>query len=53
VNFIDTAELYAVLASKVTGPADGWLPHIRNDPGRRLDKKNIVEALENGAFTSG
>lgn len=73
VNFIDTAELYAippkaetyglteayigswlaksgkrqqvVLASKIAGPADGWLPHIRNEPTRRLDRKNIELAL--------
>lgn len=75
VNFIDTAELYAippkaetyglteqyignwlsktgkrdqvVLASKVAGPADGWLPHIRNEPTRRLDRENIEKALHN------
>lgn len=75
VNFIDTAELYAVpsraetygltekyigswlkktgkrneviLGSKVAGPADGWLPHIRDEATRRLDKKNIDVALEN------
>lgn len=35
-----------VLASKVAGPADGWLPHIRNEATRRLDKQNIEEALE-------
>jgi len=35
-----------VLASKVTGPADGWLPHIRDEPSRRLDKRNITQALE-------
>jgi len=74
VNFIDTAELYAIppraetcglteqyighwlkktgkrqhviLASKVAGPADGWLPHIRNEATRRLDRKNIEAALE-------
>jgi len=73
VNFIDTAELYAippkaetyglteqyigswlaktgkrsdvVLASKVAGPADGWLPHIRNEATRRLDDANIEQAL--------
>ena len=73
VNFIDTAELYAVpptaetyglteqyigswlkksgkrnevvLASKVAGPADGWLPHIRDEATRRLDKANIELAL--------
>lgn len=75
VNFIDTAELYAVpsraetygltekyigswlkksgkrneiiLTSKVAGPADGWLPHIRDEATRRLDKRNIDEALDN------
>ncbi len=74
VNFIDTAELYAippraetcglteqyigswlkktaarnriVLASKVAGPADGWLPHIRDESSRRLDERNITLALE-------
>jgi len=73
VNFIDTAELYAVppsaetyglteqyigswlkksakrndvvLASKIAGPADGWLPHIRDEATRRLDKANIELAL--------
>jgi len=73
VNFIDTAELYAVppsaetyglteqyigswlkktakrndiiLASKIAGPADGWLPHIRDESTRRLDKANIEQAL--------
>lgn len=73
VNFIDTAELYAIppkaetygltesyigswlaksgkrqqliLASKVAGPAEGWLPHIRNESIRRLDSKNIEQAL--------
>ena len=73
VNFIDTAELYAVppkaetyglteqyigswlaktakrskvvLASKIAGPADGWLPHIRNEATRRLDEANIEQAL--------
>lgn len=73
VNFIDTAELYAVppsaetygltekyigswlkksakrsdivLASKIAGPADGWLPHIRDEATRRLDKANIEQAL--------
>ena len=75
VNFIDTAELYAVppsaetyglteqyigswlkksgkrneviLASKIAGPADGWLPHIRDEATRRLDKANIELALNN------
>jgi len=73
VNFIDTAELYAVppsaetyglteqyigswfkktgkrndvvLASKIAGPADGWLPHIRDEATRRLDRANIELAL--------
>ena len=73
VNFIDTAELYAVppsaetyglteqyigswlkksgkrsdviLASKIAGPAEGWLPHIRDEATRRLDKANIELAL--------
>lgn len=36
-----------VLASKVTGPADGWLPHIRDEASRRLDQRNITKALEN------
>ncbi len=77
VNFIDTAELYAippradtyglteqyigtwlsksgrrdqvVLASKVAGPADGWLPHIRDEATRRLDQANIEVAL-NGSL---
>ncbi len=35
-----------ILASKVAGPADGWLPHIRNEATRRLDRKNIEAALE-------
>ncbi len=74
VNFIDTAELYAippraetygltetyignwlkktgkrqdvVLATKVAGPADGWLPHIRNEETRHLDRPNIEAAIE-------
>jgi len=73
INFIDTAELYAVppsaetyglteqyigswlkksgkrndvvLASKIAGPAEGWLPHIRDEATRRLDKANIELAL--------
>ena len=73
MNFIDTAELYAippktetyglteayigswlkrsakrndvVLATKVAGPADGWLPHIRDEKTRRLDRRNIEAAL--------
>ncbi len=73
VNFIDTAELYAIppnaetygrteeyigswlhkrgrrddiiLASKVVGPSQGWLDHIRNGQAR-LDRKNITAALE-------
>lgn len=35
-----------ILASKVAGPADGWLPHIRDEATRRLDRKNIEAALE-------
>ncbi len=74
VNFIDTAELYAIppkaetygltetyignwlkktgkrdhiiLATKVAGPADGWLPWIRDEKTRRLDRSNIEAALE-------
>ena len=74
VNFIDTAELYAippraetygltesyignwlkktgkrqdiVLATKVAGPAEGWLPHIRNEATRRLDRANIEAAID-------
>lgn len=34
-----------MLASKVAGPADGWLPHIRDEANRRLDRKNIQQAL--------
>lgn len=34
-----------ILASKVAGPADGWLPHIRDEKTRRLDRKNIEQAL--------
>lgn len=73
VNFIDTAELYAIppraetyglteqyignwlkktgrrhdiiLASKVAGPSENWLPHIRNEASRRLDAANIDAAL--------
>lgn len=73
VNFIDTAELYAipprqetygqteriigdwlkqrgrrddvVIASKIAGPGEGWVDHIRN--GRtRFDRNNIVNALD-------
>jgi len=74
VNFIDTAELYAippkaetygltetyignwlkkngkrndvVLATKVAGPSDQWLPHIRDEASRRLDRKNIEAAID-------
>jgi len=35
-----------ILASKVAGPADGWLPHIRDEGTRRLDRKNITAAIE-------
>jgi len=73
VNFIDTAELYAippraetqgrteaiigswlartgnrdkvVLASKIAGPGEGWIDHIRE--GRsRFDRRNVQAALE-------
>jgi aryl-alcohol dehydrogenase-like predicted oxidoreductase len=73
VNFIDTAELYAipprgqtyglteryignwlrqsgrreqvVLATKVVGPGEDWLPHIRHGKSR-LNRKTITAALE-------
>ncbi len=73
VNFIDTAELYAVppkastygrteeiigswlkqqhkrdkmiLASKIAGPGEGWVDHIR-DGKSRFDRANIKAALE-------
>lgn len=35
-----------ILTSKVAGPADGWLPHIRDEATRRLDRKNIEAAIE-------
>ncbi len=35
-----------VLATKVAGPADGWLSHIRNEKTRRLDRPNIQAALD-------
>lgn len=35
-----------ILASKVAGPADGWLPHIRDEKTRRHDRKNIEAALD-------
>jgi aryl-alcohol dehydrogenase-like predicted oxidoreductase len=35
-----------ILASKVAGPADGWLPHIRDENTRRLDRANIQAALD-------
>ena len=72
INFIDTAELYAippraetygkteaiignwltsrgkrddiVLASKVAGPGEDWLPHIRQGKSR-LNRKTIEAAL--------
>ena len=34
-----------ILASKVAGPAEGWLPHIRNEATRRLDRANIEAAV--------
>lgn len=74
VNFIDTAELYAIppkaetyglteiyignwlkkngnrndviLATKVAGPSDEWLPHIRDEASRRLDRTNIEAAID-------
>jgi aryl-alcohol dehydrogenase-like predicted oxidoreductase len=73
VNFIDTAELYAVppkaetygrteeiignwlkkgqkrdqviLASKIAGPGEGWVDHIRGGKSR-FDRTNIQAALE-------
>jgi aryl-alcohol dehydrogenase-like predicted oxidoreductase len=73
VNFIDTAELYAVppkaqtygrteeiigswlqlrgnreqviLASKIAGPGEGWIDHIR-DGKTRFDRANLQAALE-------
>ena len=35
-----------ILASKVAGPAEGWLPHIRDEATRRLDRKNIEASIE-------
>lgn len=35
-----------ILATKVAGPADGWLPHIRHEKTRRLDRKNIEQAID-------
>ncbi|MDH5445914.1 MAG: NADP(H)-dependent aldo-keto reductase [Gammaproteobacteria bacterium] len=35
-----------ILASKVAGPADGWLPHIRDEATRCFDRQNIEAALE-------
>ncbi|MFW2372673.1 MAG: NADP(H)-dependent aldo-keto reductase [Gammaproteobacteria bacterium] len=35
-----------ILASKVAGPADQWLPHIRDEKTRRLDRKNIEAAID-------
>jgi aryl-alcohol dehydrogenase-like predicted oxidoreductase len=73
VNFIDTAELYAippkadtygrteeiigswlqtrgnreqiVLASKIAGPGEGWIPHIRNGK-TRFNRIDIASALD-------
>lgn len=73
INFIDTAELYAIpprketygktesiigswlkksgrrddiiLASKVVGPGEDWLPHIREGKAR-LDRHNITKAID-------
>ena len=74
INFIDTAELYAippkaetygrteaiigewlqargtrdqiVLASKIAGPGEAWIPHIRGG-NTRFVKRDISEALDN------
>ena len=35
-----------VPATKVAGPAEGWLPHIRDEATRRLDRKNIEAAID-------
>ncbi len=35
-----------VLATKVAGPSDDWLPHIREEKSRRLDRKNIEAAID-------
>jgi aryl-alcohol dehydrogenase-like predicted oxidoreductase len=73
VNFIDTAELYAIppqaatygrteviigqwlqarnnreqviLASKMAGPGEGWIPHIRGGTSK-YNRANIVAALD-------
>ncbi len=73
INFIDTAELYAIppraetygrteeiigswlelrgnrdqviLASKIAGPGEGWIDHIR-DGKTRFDKENLQRALD-------
>jgi aryl-alcohol dehydrogenase-like predicted oxidoreductase len=73
VNFIDTAELYAVppcaetygrteqiigewlqrrgrrddlvIASKIAGPGEGWIDHVREGK-TRFDRANIVAALD-------
>lgn len=73
INFLDTAELYAIppcaetygkteeiignwlkvrgnrdriiLASKVAGPGEDWIPHIRNGQSYH-DRKNIESALD-------
>ena len=73
VNFIDTAELYAippraetygrtetiigdwlrrrgrrhdvVIASKIAGPGEGWIDHIR-DGRTRFDRRHIAQALD-------
>ncbi|MDH5179390.1 MAG: NADP(H)-dependent aldo-keto reductase [Gammaproteobacteria bacterium] len=38
-----------IIASKVAGPADGWLPHIRDEKTRRHDRQNIMAAV-NGSL---
>lgn len=35
-----------IIASKVSGPADGWLPHIRDEKNRHHDRVNITAAIE-------
>lgn len=35
-----------ILATKVAGPSDEWLPHIRDEKTRRLDRINIEAAID-------
>lgn len=35
-----------VIASKVAGPSSDWLPHIRDEKTRRLDRSNIEKAID-------